>query len=72
MKDVNSYRTVDTGTAKPPRKKSSKVAETRVQSAGVTDSSGNGRTKDSVVRNKRQPLLTRSQLTTSVGGKLDR
>jgi len=70
--DVNKYRHVDTGTAKPPRKKTSKLSVTRVESGGVTDSSGNGRSKDAVVRNKRQPLLTPSKLSTSVGGKLDR
>ena len=72
MKDVNGYRMVDTGTAKPPRKKPSRLPETRVESAGVTDSSGNGKSKDAVVRSKRQPLLTGSTLTTSKGGKLDR
>ncbi len=70
--DVSKYRHLDTGTAKPPRKKSSKLPDTRISSGGVTDSSGNGRSKDSVVRNKRQPLLTPSTLTTSKGGKLDR
>lgn len=71
-KDVNSYRHTDTGIAKPPRKKTSKLSVTRVESGGVTDSSGNGRSKDAVVRSKRQPLLTPSQLSTSKGGKLDR
>jgi len=70
--DVSKYRHTDTGTAKPPRKKSSKVPDTRVASGGVTDSSGNGRSTDAVVRSKRQPLLTGSQLATSKGGKLDR
>ena len=70
--DVRKYRHTDTGTAKPGRKKASRVPQTRVESGGVTDSSGNGRSIDAVVKNKRQPLLTGSKLTTSKGGKLDR
>jgi len=70
--DVRKYRHVDTGIAKPPRKRSSKLPDTRVESAGVTDSSGNGRSIDAVVRNKRQPPLMPSSLTTSKGGKADR
>lgn len=72
MKDVKGYRMVDTGIAKPPRKKPSRLPKTRVQSAGVTDSSGNGRSKDAVVKSKRQPLLTPTTLTVPPGGRLDR
>jgi len=56
--DVSKYRHTDMGTAKPPRKKASRVPETRVEAAGVTDSSGNGKSPQSVVRNPRQPRTT--------------
>lgn len=60
--DVSKYQKMDTGTAGAPQKQSSKVADTRVKSGGVSSSAvkGTGSPSHSKMRMKKNRMTSES------------